>query len=115
MTESTPDTGTQNTEPERANPSSDNTQTAPAAEGDTAPTEHVPGGESDAAGSTGSDSGMDSRAAMTGGDDDDPGVISDDQLPEDLQATDDNPLAQPADPDADEDKGMSLGGDGPQP
>ena len=30
MTESTPDTGTQNTEPERANPSSDNSQTAPA-------------------------------------------------------------------------------------
>ena len=114
MTESTPDTGTQNTEPERANPSSDNSQTAPAAEGDTAPTEHVPGGESDAAGSSGSDSGVDSRAAMTGAGSDDPGVISDDQLPEDLQASDDNPLAKPADPDADEDQGMSLGEDGPQ-
>jgi hypothetical protein len=113
MTESTPDAGTQNTEPERANPSSDNAQTAPAAEGDTAPTEHVPGGESDAAGSTGSGSGADSRTAMTGSDGDEPGVISDDQLPDDLQATDDNPLAKPADPDGD-DKGMSLGPDGPQ-
>ena len=81
MTESTPDAGTQNTEPERANPSSGNPQTAPAAEGDTAPTEH------------------------------EPGAISDDQLPEDLQPSDDNPLAQPADPD--EEKGMSLGQDGP--
>jgi len=105
MTESTPDTGTQNTEPERANPSSDNPHAAPAAEGDTAPTEHVPGGDSAAAGSTGS-------PAADGSDD--PGVISDDQLPEDLQATDDNPLAQPADPDADDDKGMSLSEDGPQ-
>ncbi|HET6562970.1 MAG TPA: hypothetical protein VFG72_13930 [Marmoricola sp.] len=99
MSESTPDAGTQNTEPERDNPSSGNPQTAPAAEGDTAPTEHEPGGVSTAAGTTGGD----------------PGSISDDQLPEDLQPSDDNPLAQPADPDADEDKGMSLGEDGPQP
>ena len=84
MTESTPDTRTQNDEPERANPSKDNPRTAPPAEGDTAPTEH------------------------------EPGAISDEQLPEDLQPSDDNPLAKPLDPD-DEGKGMSLGGDGPQP
>ncbi len=108
MSESTPDTGTQNTEPERDNPSKANTQTAPPAEGDTAPTEHVPGGSSDASGSV-----PGSPGSASGGDDD-PGVITDDQLPEDLQATDDNPLAQPADPD-DEDQGMSLGQDGPQP
>ena len=41
------------------------------------------------------------------------GGISDDQLPEDLQPTDDNPLAQPPSDD-DEDSGMSLGPDGPQ-
>ena len=39
--------------------------------------------------------------------------ISDEQLPEDLQPTDDNPLAQPPSDD-DEDSGMSLGPDGPQ-
>ena len=40
--------------------------------------------------------------------------ISDDQLPEDLQPTDDNPLAKaPSDDDGDE-KGISLGPDGPE-
>ena len=36
--------------------------------------------------------------------------ISDDQLPEDLQPTDDNPLAKP--PSDDDDTGMSLGSNG---
>ena len=41
---------------------------------------------------------------------DDPKVISDDQLPEDLRPTDDNPLAKPEgeDDDDDEDGGMNL-------
>jgi hypothetical protein len=76
MTESTPDATSQNTEPERDNPSAANPQTAPAAEGDTAPTEHEPGGASSTS-----------------------GTVSDEQLPDDLQATDDNPLAQPLSPD----------------
>jgi len=41
------------------------------------------------------------------------GGISDDQLPEDLRPTDDNPLAQePADDDG-SDSGLHLGPDGP--
>ena len=41
--------------------------------------------------------------------------ISDDQLPEDLQPTDDNPLAKPpSDDEDDDDQGISLGPDGPQ-
>ena len=40
---------------------------------------------------------------------DDPQVISDDQLPEDLRPTDDNPLAKPeGEDDDDEDGGMNL-------
>lgn len=42
------------------------------------------------------------------------GRITDDMLPEDLQPTDDNPLAKPPGDDDDEDSGMSLGPDGPQ-
>ena len=42
-----------------------------------------------------------------------PGEVSDEMLPDDLQPTDDNPLAKPPS-DEDEDKGMSLGPDGPQ-
>jgi hypothetical protein len=42
------------------------------------------------------------------------GRITDDMLPEDLQPTDDNPLAKPPSDDDDEDSGMSLGPDGPQ-
>ncbi|QIK67618.1 hypothetical protein G7072_15785 [Nocardioides sp. HDW12B] len=38
--------------------------------------------------------------------------ISDDQLPDDLQPTDDNPLAKPPSDD-DEDSGMSLNPNGP--
>lgn len=34
----------------------------------------------------------------------DPSAISDDQLPEDLQPGEDNPLAEPLDPDAEETK-----------
>ncbi len=42
-------------------------------------------------------------------------AISDDQLPEDLQPTDDNPLAKaPSDDEDDDEKGISLGPDGPQ-
>ena len=41
--------------------------------------------------------------------------ISDDQLPDDLQPKDDNPLAKPPGEDeGDEDSGMSLGPEGPQ-
>jgi hypothetical protein len=42
-----------------------------------------------------------------------PGEVSDEMLPDDLQPTDDNPLAKPPSDD-DEDTGMSLGPDGPQ-
>lgn len=70
MSESTPDTQNQNTEPD-------------------------------------SGAGGDGSAAT--------GEVTDDMLPEDLQPTDDNPLAQPLDEDDDdEDSGMSLGPDGPQ-
>ena len=39
---------------------------------------------------------------------DDPTTISDDQLPEDLRPTDDNPLAKPEGEEDDEDGGMNL-------
>jgi hypothetical protein len=42
------------------------------------------------------------------------GLIPDEDLPEDLQPTDDNPLAKPPSDDDDEDSGMSLGSDGPE-
>lgn len=95
MSESTPDTHTQNTEPERPDPSPGNTP--PPAEGDTAPTEHQ------------LDPSSDSRTAGTAG------AISDDQLPEDLQPTDDNPLAKPQPDGDDRDSGLSIDADGPQP
>ena len=91
MTQSTTDAQSDNNEPERSNPGDDNDSTPSAAEGDTAPTEQ---------------SGDGGSAAT--------GEITDDKLPEDLQPTDDNPLAQPPSDD-DEDSGMSLGEDGPQP
>ena len=94
MSESTPDTQTQNTEPDRGAPGDENPKTAPAAEGETAPTQQQPG------------AGGDGSAAT--------GEVTDDMLPEDLQPTDDNPLAQPPSEDDDEDSGMSLGPDGPQ-
>ena len=71
MSESTPDTQTDSTEPER------------------------------------------SRESSGSGDSQETGRIDDDQLPEDLQPTDDNPLAKPPSDD-DEDSGMSLGADGPE-
>lgn len=43
---------------------------------------------------------------------DDPSVISDDQLPEDLQPRPDNPLAQAPD-ESDEDEGLSIGAEAP--
>jgi hypothetical protein len=88
MTETTPDKQTENTEPERDNPGSGNDQTAAAAEGDTAPTQQ----STDASEAT--------------------GAVTDEQLPEDLQPTDDNPLAKPLDDD-DTDSGMKVGPDGP--
>jgi len=54
----------------------------------------------------------DSSGSSADSDDDSVG-ISDDQLPEDLQPTDDNPLAKPPSDEDDEDSGMSLGPDGP--
>lgn len=89
MSESTPDTRTSNTEPERGNPGDENPTTAPAAEGDTAPTQQQSG----------------DGAAV--------GEVTDAMLPDDLQPTDDNPLAQPPGED-DEGSGLSLGPDGPQ-
>jgi hypothetical protein len=83
MTE-TPDHRTDNTEPERPNPSPGNT--APAAEGDTAPTEHRVSADQGGSAAT--------------------GEISDEQLPDDLQPTDDNPLAQPDDGSADKRLGV---------
>lgn len=103
MSESTPDHRSEQAEPERPNPSPAGDRTASAAEGDTAPTEQQPAHGSAATGTTGG------SASPTDGE-----GITDDQLPEDLQPTDDNPLAQPPGED-DEDSGMSLGPDGPQP
>lgn len=110
MSESTPDAQTQNTEPQRPDPSPGDTP--PPADGDTAPTEHQldPASPSQTAGNAAGPAGGrtgDSAGDMAGG-------ISDDQLPEDLQPTDDNPLAQPLDEDQ-KDTGLSIGGDGPQP
>ena len=65
MTETTPDSQSENTEPERQDP---------------VPTE--------------------------------PGTVTDEQLPEDLRPTDDNPLAQPLDED-DRDSGMQVGSQDP--
>lgn len=89
MSESTPDTETKNNEPERDNPGEGNPTTAKASEGQTAPTQQQSGDGADV------------------------GEVTDEMLPEDLQPTDDNPLAKPPSDD-DEDKGMSLGPDGPQ-
>jgi len=86
------------------NPGADNQQTADSAEGETAPTEQEPQDGSGATGTTSSDAS---------GGSEEPGRIDDEQLPEDLQPTDDNPLAQPPSDD-DEEGGMSLGPDGPQ-
>src|SRR3954468_8139510 len=87
------------------NPSPSGDQTADAAEGDTAPTEQSPADGSAATGSVEGD-------GATGGQKD-PSQISDEKLPEDLRPTDDNPLAKPPS-DGDEDRGLSLGADGPQ-
>ena len=62
----------------------------------------------------GSDSSTDSDSDSDGGSNedfpgsDDPSQISDDQLPEDLRPTDDNPLAKPVDEDDDGEGGMNL-------
>lgn len=56
---------------------------------------------------TDDDSGSEESESFEGSDD--PKVISDDQLPEDLRPTDDNPLAKPeGEDDDDEDGGMNL-------
>lgn len=56
---------------------------------------------------TSDDSGSEESESFEGSDD--PKVISDDQLPEDLRPTDDNPLAKPEGEDDDEeDGGMNL-------
>ena len=93
----------------RDNPSPSGSQTAPAAEGDSAPTEQQPGAGGSGSAATGSLDGT----SPAGGGQPDPGRISDEQLPEDLRPTDDNPLAKPLSDD-DEDRGISLGPDGPQ-
>ena len=118
---SAPDPTTGAGGPQAAAPGAENSQTAPAAEGDTAPTQTSPG---EGTGSTGSPDpspagGYGADGAPGGGTggqqlagQDDPGVISDDQLPEDLRPTDDNPLAQP--PSDDEDRGTDLESGGAQ-
>jgi hypothetical protein len=106
MSQSTPDQHTQNDEPQRDNPSPAGEGSAPAAEGDTAPTEVAP---TDGSASTGTADG-----GATGNLDDRGVGISDDQLPEDLQPTDDNPLAKPPSEEDEENEGMSLGPDGSQ-
>ena len=105
----TPDTGTPDRQPNRDNPSPSGGQTAPAAEGDTAPTEQDPGAGGGGSAATGSPGG----GTAAGGGQPDPSSVSDDQLPEDLRPTDDNPLAKPLSDDY-EDRGISLGPDGPQ-
>ena len=62
---------------------------------------------SGADGTTDDESGSEESESFEGSDD--PKVISDDQLPEDLRPTDDNPLAKPeGEDDDDEDGGMNL-------
>ena len=98
----TPDPTTAAGGPQGDAPGAGNSRTAPAAEGDTAPTQQSP---ETGTGSTGSP-----EAAPAGGygpDGGDPGAVSDAQLPEDLRPTDDNPLAKPLDDDADQ--GLDLG------
>ncbi len=102
-------TGTPDRQPHRDNPSPSGSQTAPAAEGDTAPTEVQPGAGGSGSAATGSLDGTSSA----GGGQTDPTSISDEQLPADLRPGDDNPLANPSSDD-DEDRGISLGPDGPQ-
>ena len=91
-----------------SSPGDDNPQTAESAEGETAPTQQEP---DDGSAATGAAGGQDEDFPGS----DDPSQISDDQLPEDLRPTDDNPLAKPAD--EDEESGMNLqeqaGEDGP--
>lgn len=87
-----------------SNPGAGNDQTADSAEDETAPTQQEPEDGSGATGTTGSDAS---------GGSEDPGVIPDEKLPEDLQPTDDNPLAKPPSDDGD-DEGLSLGADGPE-
>ncbi len=79
------------------------------AEGQTAPTTQDPDDGSPATGTTDSEGD-----GQTFDGQDDPTYVSDDQLPEDLRPTDDNPLAKPRSEEDDEDAGMSLGADGPQ-
>ena len=56
---------------------------------------------------TSDDSGSEESESFEGSDD--PKVISDDQLPEDLRPTDDNPLAKPeGEDDGDDEGGMNL-------
>ena len=89
MTETTPDRHTDNTEPERDNPGAANPTTAPAAEGDTAPTEQTGAGGSPST-----------------------GEVTDELLPDDLRPTDDNPLAKPLD-EGDGGSGLDVGSEGP--
>jgi hypothetical protein len=62
------------------------------------------------------DKSGDSGSAGSSGSEDSGDVgISDDQLPEDLQPTDDNPLAKaPSDDEDGDGQGISLGPDGPE-
>lgn len=102
---------TQSSEPTQDNPGQGNDTIADGAEGDTAPTEQTPQEGTPATGTTDVASGPGSAEEPFDGQDE-PVYVSDDQLPEDLRPTDDNPLAKPKSED-DEDAGMSLTGDGP--
>lgn len=90
-----------------AAPGDENPQTADSGEDETAPTQQEPDDGSAATGTTDDtdSNGQGSGESFPGSDD--PAQISDDQLPEDLRPTDDNPLAKPADDD-DESGGLNL-------
>jgi hypothetical protein len=94
-------------------------ETTSEAESDDESSESTPSDESSPSDSGGS--GDDGGSGESGGgssgqnsdtDSDDSVGISDDQLPEDLQPTDDNPLAKPPSDEDDEDSGMSLDAEG---
>ncbi len=68
------------------------------------PTDPAASTESPAAGSGTSPADSDHEGGTASPDDATLGGISDDQLPEDLQPGEDNPLAEPLDPDAEETK-----------
>jgi hypothetical protein len=64
--------------------------------------------QGDADGSASQDSGSQDSGSESSSGSDDPTTITDDQLPEDLRPTDDNPLAKPEGEDDDSGGGLNL-------